>query len=79
MVNGRPHGPMTCARHAELALELSEGLLALSSGDHGECERADCLLLDGIVRDCARAVRQAALERQRKLKPDGFSQRSQSR
>lgn len=67
MVNERPIRSMSCKQHAELALELSEELLVLATQEHEECDHTDCLLFDGIVRDCAHAVRQAALERRREL------------
>lgn len=63
MVNGKPLASTTCEQHAELVHALSLELLELSSFERVACSHDDCLVMAGIVRDCARAVQKAALER----------------
>ncbi len=44
------------------ALRLSDELLELANEQRGICEHDGCMLLDGVVRDCAWKIRQAALQ-----------------
>jgi hypothetical protein len=44
------------------ALRLSAELLELADEQRDECLHDSCMLLDGVVRDCAWKVRQAALQ-----------------
>jgi hypothetical protein len=44
------------------ALELSADLIKLADEQRGDCEHDGCILLDGVVRDCAWKIRQAALQ-----------------
>jgi hypothetical protein len=41
---------------------LSAELLEFANEERYECEHDGCLLFDGIVRDCARKIEQAALQ-----------------
>jgi len=43
-------------------LRLSAELLELADEQRDECLHDSCMLLDGVVRDCAWKVRQAALQ-----------------
>ena len=53
---------MGCHDHVSDALRLSDELIALSDSQRDRCEHDGCLLLDGIVCDCAWKIRQAALQ-----------------
>lgn len=53
---------MKCQNHVSEALRLSAELLALSDREISSCEHDGCLLLDGVIRDCAWKIRQAALQ-----------------
>lgn len=53
---------MTCHDHVSEALRLSSELLRLADERRDRCEHDSCLLLDGVVRDCAWKLRQAALQ-----------------
>jgi len=75
MVDRRQQQFTECARHVSRTLELSEQLYGLAS--LGQCEHDDCLLLDVIVRDCARTVRAAAVETGTKLARERASQRDE--
>jgi hypothetical protein len=44
------------------ALRLTTELLDLANEEREECNHDHCLLLDGIVRDCAMAIRTQALQ-----------------
>jgi hypothetical protein len=52
---------MGCERHVERALELSTQLLELANEDREGCDHDGCLMLDGIVRDCALQIKKVAL------------------
>lgn len=52
---------MECDDHVQRALEISSQLLEFANSDRSQCEHDGCLLLDGIVRDCAMKIRQEAL------------------
>jgi len=56
-----------CADRADKALELSSKLLALVSDDRTECDHDACLLMNGIVRDCALQIRRTASLRRLEL------------
>ena len=53
---------MACHDHMSEALRLSAELLELADEQRDECLHDSCMLLDGVVRDCAWKVRQAALQ-----------------
>ena len=53
---------MACHHHVAEALRLSAELLELADEQREGCEHDGCLLLDGVVRDCAWKIRQAALQ-----------------
>lgn len=53
---------MDCHQHVAQALQLSAELLKLAKEQPEDCEHDGCLLLDGVVRDCAWKIRQAALQ-----------------
>lgn len=54
--------PLKCEHHVSEALRLSTELLSLVNEQRSQCEHDACMLLDGIVRDCAWKIRQAALQ-----------------
>ena len=58
---------MPCADRADKALELSSKLLALVSDDRTACDHDACLLMNGIVRDCALQIRRTASLRRLEL------------
>ena len=53
---------MACHDHVSEALRLSAELLELADVQRDICEHDGCMLLDGVVRDCAWKVRQAAIQ-----------------
>ena len=53
---------VACHDHMSEALRLSAELLELADEQRDECLHDSCMLLDGVVRDCAWKVRQAALQ-----------------
>lgn len=53
---------MGCHQHIASALHLSAELLKLANEPREECDHDGCLLLDGVVRDCAWKIRQVALQ-----------------
>ena len=53
---------LKCENHVSEALRLSAELLALSDREISTCDHDGCLLLDGVIRDCAWRIRQAALQ-----------------
>ena len=53
---------MKCEHHVAEALQLSSELLSLANEQRSQCEHDACMLLDGVVRDCAWKIRQAALQ-----------------
>jgi hypothetical protein len=53
---------VACHDHVSDALRLSVELLELANEQRDICEHDGCMLLDGVVRDCAWKIRQAALQ-----------------
>lgn len=53
---------MTCDEHVQRALRLTTELLDLANEEREDCHHDHCLLLDGIVRDCAMEIRKQALQ-----------------
>jgi hypothetical protein len=53
---------VTCHLHVSEALRLAAELLDLADEQRSGCEHDDCLLLDGVIRDCAWKIRRAALQ-----------------
>lgn len=51
---------MTCHVHVSEALRLAAELLELADQQRSGCEHDGCLLLDGVIRDCAWKIRRAA-------------------
>jgi hypothetical protein len=43
------------------ALRLADELLEIADERRDTCENDGCILLDGVIRDCAWTIRQAAL------------------
>ncbi len=71
---------LECRRRAQRALDLSSSLLDLANGEREECEHDGCLLLDGILRDCALQIRRIATVRLVELaSADGAGDGSQPR
>ena len=54
---------MECNRRAERALEIASLLLELANEERDECDHDGCLLLDGMLRDCALQIRRTATMR----------------
>ena len=67
---------MGCEPHVERALELSSQLLDLANEEREGCEHDGCLLLDGIVRDCALQIKKVALQWSLELDRDRHRERS---
>ena len=53
---------VACHDHVSETLRLSAELLELADKQRDNCEHDGCMLLDGVVRDCAWKVRQAAVQ-----------------
>jgi hypothetical protein len=53
---------VACHHHVAEALRLSAELLELADEQREGCDHDGCLLLDGMMRDCAWKIRQAALQ-----------------
>jgi hypothetical protein len=49
-----------CRTHRELSIQLSELLLKHANKARPECEHDGCLILDGVMRDCALKIRRLA-------------------
>ena len=49
-----------CKSHAASSMELSVALLELADELRPDCEHDDCLLLDGLLRECAGRIRHTA-------------------
>jgi hypothetical protein len=52
---------VACEDHVQRTLEMTSQLLQLANSEHEGCDVDGCLLLDGLVRDCAMKIRQEAL------------------
>ena len=61
---------MKCEHHVAEALRLSSDLLSLANEQRSYCEHDACMLLDGVVRDCAWKIRQATLQWRLDLEKD---------
>lgn len=57
-----PISDANCPRRVTEALSLADQLYRLADRASGACDRDDCLVFFGIVRDCAHAIRHAAAE-----------------
>jgi hypothetical protein len=53
---------LNCQEHVTEALRLSAKLMKLADEQRSSCEHDGCMLLDGVIRDCAWKIRQAALQ-----------------
>jgi hypothetical protein len=53
---------VACDDHVSEALRLAAELLEFADKQRDNCEHDGCMLLDGVVRDCAWKVRQAAVQ-----------------
>jgi hypothetical protein len=51
-----------CKNHVAEALRLSAELLEVADRQRPGCDHDGCMLLDGVIRDCAWKIRQAALQ-----------------
>ena len=51
-----------CKNHVSDALRLSAELLEVADKQRPGCDHDGCMLLDGVIRDCAWKIRQAALQ-----------------
>ena len=57
-----PSTDTDCPERVTQALGLADQLYRLADRASGTCDRQDCLVFFGIVRDCAHAIRHAADE-----------------
>jgi hypothetical protein len=55
----------SCNGHIHDAMVIAEAMIRLADKRENECDHDGCLLLDGVIRDCAYKIR-AAAERYRK-------------
>ena len=62
---------MECNQHTQRALEIASLLLDLANEERNECGHDGCLLLDGILRDCALQIRRTATMRYLELLGSG--------
>lgn len=69
---------MSCDEHVQRALRLTTELLDLANEERDECDHDHCLLLDGIVRDCAMQIRKQALQSVLELTDESERERSGS-
>ncbi len=53
---------MACHHHVTEAIRLSAELLKVADEQQNDCEHDGCILLDGVIRDSAWKIRQAALQ-----------------
>lgn len=53
---------VACDHHVAEALRLSAELLKIADEQQNQCEHDGCILLDGVIRDSAWKIRQAALQ-----------------
>jgi len=58
-----------CHHHVSEALRLSAELLKIADEQQKQCEHDGCILLDGVIRDSAWKIRQAALQWRLDLDP----------
>ena len=56
-----------CEQHLIDALNAAEQLWELAKPREGACEHDDCLVLDGIIRDCALQIRRSIAEVERRV------------
>jgi hypothetical protein len=67
---------VTCDEHVQRALRLTTELLDLANEEREDCHHDHCLLLDGIVRDCAMEIRKQALQSVLELTDESERERS---
>ena len=53
---------LRCQDHVSEALRLSAELMKLADEQRNSCEHDGCMLLDGVIRDCAWKIRRASLQ-----------------
>ena len=58
---------VTCRDHVDNALELSSRLLELANEPRESCDHDGCLVLDGVLLDCALEIRRTATLRRAEL------------
>lgn len=51
-----------CETHLIDALDAADRLLQLTDGRMDACDHDDCMVLDGILRDCAMKIRRSVAE-----------------
>jgi hypothetical protein len=49
-----------CSEHVSEVLVLADRLIELADLRDGECSHDGCILLDGVLRDCAYKIRASA-------------------
>ena len=50
----------SCAAHIHEATVIAEAMIRLADRREADCDHDGCLLLDGVIRDCAYKIRAAA-------------------
>ena len=64
---------MNCTLEVDKRLDLARQLLTLAD-EHGvECGQDECLLLDGVVRDCAYKIQAAVQHWRREVEAEALS------
>lgn len=59
-----------CRHHIDEALELSSRLIELANEPREQCDHDGCLVLDGVLLDCALEIRRTATLRRYELSPE---------
>jgi hypothetical protein len=59
-----------CRHHIDEALELSSRLIELANEPRETCDHDGCLVLDGVLLDCALEIRRTATLRRYELSPE---------
>jgi hypothetical protein len=70
-----PEGPMSsCAAHIHEAMVIAEAMIRLADRREADCDHDGCLLLDGVIRDCAYKIRAAAERYREELIFEGWTE-----
>ena len=66
MVEGKMKSP--CLKHISVAIELAEKMIQMSDHGVGTCDSDYCLLVYGVIRDCAYKIRGVAKHESQAIK-----------
>lgn len=64
----------SCTAHIREAIVIAEAMMRLADKRENECDHDGCLLLDGVIRDCAYKIRAAAERYQEELKLEAWAE-----